>query len=304
MNKIIASKSTASKSISVSQAYESFIKECEAYNKTESTLRSYRLTRKLLFQAFPEIENDSITTINKEFSVRYTQELASRGIATSSINHYIRDFRVFAYWCIEGCYIMPFKIKLIKERDKLKEPYTNEELRILLRKPLNTAGFMEWRSWAIICIFMSYGLRASTVINIMRNDVDYKQNRITAKYLKNGKIQVFPLNDKLKRSLLEYSRRMPEKSEYLFPSQSGNMLTTSGLNQSIRKYNRRRGVDKISIHLFRHTYGKLWAEHGGGVFELQNIFGHSDIRMTQKYINLYAENNGMPKMSINILKEI
>lgn len=293
-----------SKNLTVSKVYEQFLNECIAFNKTESTLRSYRLTRKLLFQSFPEIEDAPITSVSKEFAVRYTQELAARNITTASINHYIRDFRVFVYYCAENSYIVPFKVKLVKDREKLKEPYTNAELRVLLRKPLNEDNFSEWRSWAIISVLMSYGLRASTIINIMKEDVDYKQNRIMARHLKNGKVQAFPLNDKLKRTLLEYSRHIPKDSPYCFPSSSGDMLTTSGLNQSIEKYNRSRGVEKVSVHLFRHTYGKLWAEHGGGVFELQNIFGHSDIRMTQKYINLYAENNGMPKMSINVLKEI
>ena len=43
-------------------------------------------------------------------------------------------------------------------------------------------------------------------------------------------------------------------TDYLFCNVYGKQLSRAGLCQSIAKYNNDRGVEKTSIHLFRHTF--------------------------------------------------
>lgn len=47
-----------------------------------------------------------------------------------------------------------------------------------------------------------------------------------------------------------------EEEDFLFPSIYGVQLTYSALAKSITKYNRDRGVHRVSIHAFRHTFAK------------------------------------------------
>lgn len=54
--------------------------------------------------------------------------------------------------------------------------------------------------------------------------------------------------------LKEYMRvRKGTAADYLFCNDSEEMLTENGLRRAIADYNKRRGVSKTSIHLFRHT---------------------------------------------------
>ena len=65
-------------------------------------------------------------------------------------------------------------------------------------------------------------------------------------------------------------------------------MTRSGLTSAIRNYNLRRGVNKTSIHLFRHTFAKNWITSGGDLITLSKVLTHSELEMVKRYSNLYA----------------
>lgn len=55
-----------------------------------------------------------------------------------------------------------------------------------------------------------------------------------------------------------------------------------------RSYNRSRGVEKTSIHLFRHTFARKYlVDCGGDAFMLQKLLGHSTLAMTKHYCAIY-----------------
>lgn len=60
------------------------------------------------------------------------------------------------------------------------------------------------------------------------------------------------------------------------------------MRQSIARYNTRRGVQKTSIHLFRHTFARKYLiDCGGDAFTLQKLLGHSTLAMTKRYCTIY-----------------
>ena len=88
--------------------------------------------------------------------------------------------------------------------------------------------------------------------------------------------------------LREYMRvREGKSADYLFPNENGKQLTESGLGQAIKKYNLSRGVEKTSIHLFRHSYAERYLKNGGNAFNLQKILGHTTLAMTKHYCKIY-----------------
>ena len=89
--------------------------------------------------------------------------------------------------------------------------------------------------------------------------------------------------------LREYQRyRSGDSTDYLFCTDTGSQLTENGLRQSIARYNARRGVQKTSIHLFRHTFARKYLiDCGGDAFTLQKLLGHSTLAMTKHYCAIY-----------------
>ena len=109
------------------------------------------------------------------------------------------------------------------------------------------------------------------------------------RHTKNKKAQVSPLCSEMKNILNEYLRiRKGEADDYLFPNEFNGQMTENCLIYAISRYNRARGVEKTSIHLFRHTFARKYLlDCGGNAFKLQKLLGHSTLEMTQKYCELF-----------------
>ena len=285
--------------------FDCFIDESIAYNKTKPTIHSYKASFNRVLDFDPAVSEKPVHALDRRFVINYTLFLTKEGMSTASVNHYLRDIRVFLYWCMKNDYIVQYKVQLVKERKELKEPYTKEELRVLFRKPENSDPFTIWRDWAIIHWIIGVASRAATVTNILMSDIDLKEDKILTRHNKNGNIYSLSMPPELKKVLVEYLQHRTIKSEYLFCGNTGECIQVTGLHHSIAKYNRSRGINKTSIHLFRHSFGMLWAENGGDVFRLQKIFNHSDIKTTQGYVNLYTNDKGDSKfLSLNPLENL
>ena len=109
------------------------------------------------------------------------------------------------------------------------------------------------------------------------------------RHTKNRKAQVIPLCSAMVAILREYLRhRDGETADYLFCTETGSQLMENGLRQSIARYNTRRGVQKTSIHLFRHTFARKYLiDCGGDAFTLQKLLGHSTLAMTKHYCAIF-----------------
>lgn len=183
----------------------------------------------------------------------------------------------------------PFPVKLMKEDDTVKEPYTDAEIARLLQKP-KTNRWVEWRNWALVNYFVATGNRASTVVNLRVKDIDFEKMTIFLAKVKNRRQQFVPLSGSLKDVLLEYLQTweaMPD--DFLFASFSGKQLSVQTLRCVIKDYNAERGVSKSSIHLFRHYFAKAFVLNGGGMVQLQALMGHSTMEMSRHYVNLYGQ---------------
>ena len=124
------------------------------------------------------------------------------GKKITSLNSRIRGLRVFFKFCAEREYMEPITLKLMKEDETIKEPYTEAEPRRLLKRPEGNS-WVEWRTWASINYLISTGNRASTLLNVKIADVDFENMTIRLVKTKNRKQQIIPLSPALKQILLD-----------------------------------------------------------------------------------------------------
>ena len=209
-------------------------------------------------------------------------------MATNSISSYVRVFKTFMNWSRQQGYTT-LTVPNYKQVETVKETYTDEELLLLLEKPKANGTFCEYRNWVIVNFLLNSGCRASTVRNIQNRDVDLSSSRIVFRHTKTHKVQVVPLCSQMLRILRDYLKvRGGKDSDYLFCDEYGGMLTANALRLAIERYNHNRGVEKTSIHLFRHTFARKYLiDCGGDAFMLQKLLGHSTLKMTRHYCNIY-----------------
>lgn len=271
-------------------AFKLFIKEKRLLNLSQTTINGYKAGYELFIKYFDKNRNPN--EIDRDVFINYMDFLKAEKVGASdvTIDTYLRNLRVILYYMMDEGYIQYFKIKLPKVSEKVKVPYTDEELLRLIQKPdLKSCNWCDIRNWAMVCYFIATGNRQRTVSYLKIGDVDFASNIIVLKNNKNSKVNTCPLTDNLKKVLKEYLLyRGGEPEDYLFCSIYGDRLTENGIKIAIREYNKSRGVEKTSTHLFRHTFATNWAKSGGSASELKTILGHSTITMSDKYIHLYG----------------
>ena len=274
-------------SATIEETFSDFIISKKTKGLAEKTLQSYQSQ----FQAVArhmDVKMD-IAMLQKADLDAMIISMRDASLSPNSINSYTRTLKSFFSWCNEQG-ITRLNIPLYKAEETVKETYSDAELAALLKKPdIRKATFAEYRDWVIINFLLNCGSRAATVRAIQIWDVDLDGGMVFYRHTKNRKAQVIPLCSAMVAILREYLRhRGGEAADYLFCTETGSQLTENGLRQSIARYNMRRGVQKTSIHLFRHTFARKYLiDCGGDAFTLQKLLGHSTLAMTKHYCAIF-----------------
>lgn len=225
----------------------------------------------------------------------YRKYLANLGVNDQTIASYFRAYRAIAYFAMEEGWIPRRKITVKQPEPPIKNCYTDDEIKRLLRKP-KTDDFLENRNWVLVNYFLATGNRVSSVADLRIGDVDLDDGYITVNRQKNGKPTRIPLVKKITRILRNYIEDYRTEvdgipvgeDEPLFCSIIGQKLSENAIKKAIANYNRSRNVEKTSVHLFRHTFAKKWIIDGGDLLQLEKMLGQSSLKMVQHYSNLYA----------------
>ena len=271
----------------VSSVFEHFLSAKAAIGAVDKTLATYRAH----FSAMSKHFDNSISIDELQLSHLNKMIESLRGIdlSANTIKSYSITMRAFINWCNkEG--LTNINFKAYKGGNSVVDTYSKKELELLLVKPkMKTCTFSEYRNWVIINLLLNSGCRASTLRNIQIRDVDLNNKVIYARHTKNKSVLAMPMCEEMSRILHEYLNvRRGKESDYLFCNAVGEQLSESCLRQTISKYNKKRGVEKTSIHMFRHTFAKIYLlECGGNAFTLQKLLGHSSLDVTKKYCSIF-----------------
>ena len=286
-------------------AIEQFLRKCRVKNLAEQTIISYqeKLKKfvKFLGADYP-IEEITEETID-EFILRLRQE----SLKDTSINTYLRAARSLLYFLMDGGKMKKFKIKLIKTDEVIKETYSEEELRRLLKKPnLRKTNFNEYRVWVLENYLLATGNRIGTALDIKIKDIDFDNGLITLRKTKSRKQQIIPMANSLAAVLQEYLsiRGGSTEEDYLFCNNWGGKADKRTFQQCVANYNIKRGVSKTSCHLFRHTFAKMWILNGGDAFRLQKMLGHSSLEITRRYVQMFSDDLKIDFNNFNPLEKL
>ena len=276
----------ASSNKTVAEVFDDFVISQTAKGLSENTLTNYHNHFHCISKHFDIQQTmDELTKSKLEAMV---VSMRQYGLAHNSISSYCRVLRTFLGWCQrEGMSVPP--MPQIKDKETVKESYTDDELEAILKRPKKNCSFCEYRNWVIVNFLMNCGCRASTVRNIQNRDVDMDTRQIIFRHNKNGKIQTVPLCSVMVNILREYMTiRKGKSDDYLFCNQYGGMLSMNALRLAVARHNQTRGVSKTSTHLYRHTFARKYlVDCGGDAFMLQKLLGHSTLKMTKHYCTIY-----------------
>jgi len=280
--------------ITLTNGFDSFIKECEVKNLADDTTKTYQRGWKnfldFLSEEFEEIQYT--TEITREMPIDFVLYTRSKSpnISDATINNRLRSIRVVLYYFMDNNLMENFPIKQIKEILEAKEIYTEDEQIKLLQRPDKRASFTEYRNWVIMIHFFSTGNRSKTVREIKIKNVYLNRKIIILEKTKNNDSYEIPVSSFyypiLKEYLHERLTQEAENEDYLFCTQYGQKFTADGLRTSLNRYNKSRGVNKTSLHLIRHTFATTWIVEGGSPKKLQKALGQKSSVIIDKYVHM------------------
>lgn len=92
--------------------------------------------------------------------------------------------------------------------------------------------------------------------------------------------------------------RKGRSDDHLFISIYGDQVARTTLQNIVSNYNIKRGVNKVSIHLFGHTFITNAVRKGVNPLILKRITGHSSLQQLNRYYNSTADD------IVNIIDDI
>jgi len=184
-------------------------------------------------------------------------------------------------WEIEGITHNPvLRVKKFKLQENMDRYLNKEEIQRLL----SAASFSKsLHIYHIIQFLLLTGARRSEVLSAQWSHIDLHARLWSIPITKAGKVRHIPITPQLEHLIKSIPRT---KSKYIFysPEDPKKHLTNIyGPWNAIRK---RAGLEDVRIHDLRHTFASTLVNSGRSLYEVQQLLGHSNIKITERYAHL------------------
>ena len=143
------------------------------------------------------------------------------------------------------------------------------------------------RDSTMILVAYRHGLRASELVALHWDSVDFNHGHLHVNRAKNGSQSVHPISGRELRALRRLQREQEPQSPFVFTSERGSPFTTAGFRKMVARLGVAAKFDvPIHPHMLRHGCGYKLANDGVDTRSLQAYLGHKNIQHTVRYTEL------------------
>jgi len=142
------------------------------------------------------------------------------------------------------------------------------------------------RDKALLALLLDAGLRVSEVCALRLDDVvlNDRSGHLVVRMGKRGKYREVPLNAGARQALRAWLEVRPQvESQALLVGRDRVPLGTRGVQRRLDYYARRAGVEGVTPHALRHTFGKNLVDAGRPLTEVAALLGHARLNTTAVY---------------------
>ncbi|MFH1644401.1 MAG: tyrosine-type recombinase/integrase, partial [bacterium] len=214
-------------------------RELKIRNFSKKTIKSYTYSvEKFLNYA----ENEKAKELNEELVKNYLQILIKKqSPSTTSANLSAIEF------FFNSILKKNLKLPHPKRNKSIPEILTQEEVKSLINSTNNIKHKL------ILKILYGCGLRVSEVVNLKKQDVNFKEDLIQIKQGKGKKDRFVKIPNSLKPELQSFCNL--NDSEVLFPSSKSKKLTTATIQKIVKQASKKAKIVKnIHPHTLRHSF--------------------------------------------------
>lgn len=253
-------------------------------NYSHHTLRAYRKDLECFFDFLREKGEPTVDTrvisLYIGFLLKYGMNPRSVARKLSTLKSFFKALRRM------GCITE-------SPTDTIKTPRIKKHLPGFLtyQQIQESLEIHDMRDRAIMETLYSCGLRASELVGLNLDDVDFNRDEVKIQG-KGSKERIVPLGEKAKEAMKRYLDVRPSiKGHHLTPSlflnYRGKRLTTRSLQRIVRKYLVRVArAQGTNPHILRHSFATHLLENGADLRAVQELLGHASLSTVQIYTHL------------------
>ncbi len=139
---------------------------------------------------------------------------------------------------------------------------------------------------AVFLILMETGCRRRELLNIEKNNVDFKNNMIAFTTTKTDEDRIVPFKEKTVPILRKLCNQNHDHKFLLHNPLKNRPINKDDLEYMMRKYKAIFGLKKLHAHMFRHSFATHFIEAGADRKTVQSMTGHKDAKSLDRYVHV------------------
>ena len=222
----------------------------------------------------------------------WQMQLADEGYNPTSIKTILAVLRSFFKFLRRQNWVdsdIMLKVTSPKTPKRLPIFFTEAETSNIYDSANFSDDFNGSRDQLVLQMLYETGMRSAELLGLKESSVDF--NAKTLKVLgKRDKERIIPIENELLHTIKCYfslKREMGITTESFFVRDDGRPLTHYNLDKIVKHYMVPRSkADRISPHIFRHSFATHLLNEGADINAIKELLGHSDLSATEVYTHV------------------
>lgn len=280
---------------------DNFILAKQVEGKTKDTIKYYqdKLYRFLWwvnYEGIPAVLKEFDTNTIRQF-IHYMQTTKIRfgGLSASSrrpakqgtLDSYWRALQSLCTWLVNEGAIKEKNNPILRvqrpAQPKIIIPDIQKTDLVNIFQDLNTGNFRDTRNKAFLLILLDTGIRLQECLGLTMDRINLETGYLKV-FGKGQKERIVRISELTKTALNSYIQMRPKVDGFLWLSHTGKPLSVSAINGIFSRLRQKYPhIEKLSAHVFRHTFSIDYLRAGGDPFTLQMLGGWADLNMPRRY---------------------
>jgi site-specific recombinase XerD len=268
---------------------DTFIQDLTLQEVSAKTIASYRFDLTLFGRWFEETlgENFSPASVTPTDLRDYKSHLINiEHRKPATVNRRLAALRRFFLWAkVEGLIqdLPTDSVKGVGQAPRAPRSLEKREVDKLIR---TVERHGNKRDLAIVATLRHTGVRVSELCSLTLADIQISDRKgsLLVRSGKGSRYRVLPLNLEVRKALADYFEVRPRAlTDSLFISQRGAGLKTRAVLNLVAKYARLAGLEAVTPHTLRHSFGKHTLDAGANLVAVAALLGHQRLETTAIY---------------------
>lgn len=270
----------------------------------KSAIRSFFF--ELEMRGFKSFNDITLAEINKSITHIATRYTGGLHAAIFSVRVFLKHLYENDFTSEDLSLAIP---GMVARRNVFREGFTDAEIARLLEMPdLETP--IGKRDYAIMLLAAQTGLRACDIVNLKREDIEWRAKEIRIMQQKTGKPLSLPLEPDSGNAIVDYLLYARPESDlpYVFLCNTGVLRPINNRSAStiVTKYLKRAGIVSIiprrGFHSFRRSFGTRLLKNEIPLELLRQLLGHSKIDSAKPYLSV--DEQGLKNCALGLVATV